>query len=242
MFRIALCDDDADVNSMLQKMISEFHQNQAANIDLSVVSYSNGLDLMQAIQSGIRFDVIFLDIYMPLATGIDIAREIRGFDTVAKLVFLTSTPEYALDSYDVKARAYLLKTSPSEKIMGLIKELFSESHLEYGPHIILKTKTGLTKLFLHCIEFIEVSGKNITIHMTDKDTFEVFGSLNELEMQFIDKDNFIKPHRAFLVNMDCIKKVHEKEIMTLSGASVPISKANIQEVKKKYLSYSFNQK
>ena len=46
---------------------------------------------------------------MPLVNGMDTARELRQADTAVRLVFLTSSPEFALESYEVRAFGYLLK-------------------------------------------------------------------------------------------------------------------------------------
>ena len=55
------------------------------------------------------FHIILLDILMPLLNGMDTARELRQYDKTVKIIFLTSSPEFALESYDVKAYSYLLK-------------------------------------------------------------------------------------------------------------------------------------
>lgn len=54
-------------------------------------------------------DIILLDIVMPLLNGMDTARELRAQDTAVKIIFLTSSPEFALESYEVRAQDYLLK-------------------------------------------------------------------------------------------------------------------------------------
>ena len=56
-----------------------------------------------------RADIILLDMIMPLVNGTDTARELRQADTAVRLVFLTSSPEFALESYEVRAFDYLLK-------------------------------------------------------------------------------------------------------------------------------------
>ena len=47
-----------------------------------------------------NFDIIFLDIYMKFSNGIDIAREIRDFDKECKIIFITSSKDHAIDSYE----------------------------------------------------------------------------------------------------------------------------------------------
>lgn len=58
---------------------------------------------------GVNYQLLLLDILMPGFTGIQAAREIRTFDSETKIIFLTSSPEFAVESYGVDAFYYLLK-------------------------------------------------------------------------------------------------------------------------------------
>ena len=63
-----------------------------------------------------QYDVIFLDIYMDGMTGMDAARAIREIDRVVRIIFITTSTEFAVDSYEVSAFGYLLKPHSVEKI------------------------------------------------------------------------------------------------------------------------------
>ena len=71
---------------------------------------------------GIHHDLVFLDILMPLLNGMDAARELRRVDAAARIVFLTSSPEFALESYAVKAQGYILKPVTGEKLREALEE------------------------------------------------------------------------------------------------------------------------
>ena len=53
---------------------------------------------------------------MPALNGIELGREIRGFDRASSVIFLTSSPEFALDSYSVKASDYIVKPASKERL------------------------------------------------------------------------------------------------------------------------------
>ena len=75
------------------------------------------LELVMQMEKGVHYDVILLDICMPGMNGIQCAKDIRQYDNLVKIIFLTSSTEYAVESYSVKAHNYLLK--PTQK-----KDLF----------------------------------------------------------------------------------------------------------------------
>ena len=101
--RIALCDDNQD---FLQNTVNLIRQWAAeSGITAELFPFDNGDALLSKI-TGTHMDIVFLDILMPLQNGIDIGRELRQHDNVVQLIYLTSSPEFALESYETKAQGY----------------------------------------------------------------------------------------------------------------------------------------
>src|SRR5690554_5850644 len=99
MLHIAVCDDNVDDLSNMTEKIDLYRTSRHLNCEYAV--FSNGLDLISALEKGEQFDIYCLDIMMPGFTGIDAAREIRSFDKRASIIFFTSSPEFALEGYSV---------------------------------------------------------------------------------------------------------------------------------------------
>ena len=105
MLRIAICDDNRD---FLQNAVSFIKKwSEQSGIPVKLFTYDNGDSLIGG-TSAIRMDIIFLDIIMPMLNGMDTARELRQRDASVRIIFLTSSPEFALESYAVKAQGYIL--------------------------------------------------------------------------------------------------------------------------------------
>ena len=101
MIRIAVCDDKPEE---LNRISYNLNLNQPTNhLHMGIHDFSSGFSLLDALDSGERFDIIILDIIMPGENGMDIAREIRKNHTEIEIIFLTSSPEYAVESYEVNA-------------------------------------------------------------------------------------------------------------------------------------------
>ena len=112
MIRIALCDDSSAFLEETKFMI-EHWDKCPQNITMELFEDGDTLILTHAKKP---FDIILLDIVMPLLNGIETAKELREKDKNVKIVFLTSSAEFAVDSYAVKASNYLLKPLESEKL------------------------------------------------------------------------------------------------------------------------------
>ena len=113
MLRIIACDDDVAFLDNLHRMINRWSAETGTAVDVALVT--RGEDLL-ARHAASRADIIMLDMIMPLVNGMDTARELRQSDTAVRLVFLTSSPEFALESYEVRAFDYLLKPVTYERV------------------------------------------------------------------------------------------------------------------------------
>lgn len=123
MLQIAVCDDNIDELSNMVQLINQYRLSK--NINLDYAAFSNGFELVSALEKGKRFDIYCLDIIMPGYTGIDVANEIRSFDKNAPILFFTSSSEFALESYSVKAINYVLKPISKEKLSSLLMKCWS---------------------------------------------------------------------------------------------------------------------
>lgn len=176
---------------------------------------------------------------MPLCDGIETAREIRLTDKAVKIIFLTASAQFALDSYDVRAFSYLLKGGPGEKLFDVLREAVRETEDAPGRYMLIKARTGLIRLQFHSVAYLEVAGKTITFSMTGGEKHQMYGTLSEVEEAFLSQERFLKPHRSYIINMDHVRKLGERELTMTDGGRVPISKANFNEVKRRYIAYSF---
>lgn len=106
MIKIAICDDDALCLQSTKEAVSKWAFQY--NIQVTVEVFDNGDRLLEHCLRE-HTDILLLDIMMPLLNGMDAAHEIRDYDQHVRIIFFTSSPEFAIDSYDVKASGYLLK-------------------------------------------------------------------------------------------------------------------------------------
>ena len=78
MIKIAICDDDLNNIIYLRDILNEHIKTKNSIFEISINTYTNGLDLIDSLRS-INYNLIFLDIIMPLINGIDVAHEIRKY-------------------------------------------------------------------------------------------------------------------------------------------------------------------
>ena len=70
-----------------------------------------------------RYDIVFLDVDMPGANGISLAREILKQYPRTNIIYITGYEQYALESYETNASAFLMKPISKKKLRNALDHL-----------------------------------------------------------------------------------------------------------------------
>lgn len=240
MLQIAICDDNFTELLQIKQIAEKFKASHISKYNIKYDTFSSSLDLLIATENGLSYDLIILDVVMPLMTGIEVATEIRKKNNLSKIVFLSSSSEFAVDSYKVNAFYYLLKPIRKKELIPILEKACADIVDEKEKGIIVKCKTCLTKVLLHNLEYTEVSGRTLFFHLTSGEVLESYGTMSQLENDLLGDKRFIKPHRSYIVNLDCVHRITNKDIITLSNKPIPISRELYKSIKQSYIDYSFD--
>lgn len=234
---IAVCDDDRLFLKQAETAVREWAQKQNAQIGIG--TFENGDALLNALHAE-QFDILLLDIMMPLFNGMELAHTIRRTDRTTKIIFLTSSPEFAVESYDVKASGYLLKPLQPAKLCRLLDELAQDSQ-EEPQHVIIRTTRGYHKLYLHDIECLEAQNKKVLFHLTGGKTKEALGTFSNYAESLETENGFFKCHRSYLVSLSQVDYFNSSEIRMQSGLPIPIARSYSRDFKDAYFAYMFQE-
>lgn len=220
MFRIAICDDNKyDIQEML-KMLKKLW---AEGIRYEAVSYYNGPELIRDFESGVRYNVLILDMVMKPLNGIETAKEIRKYDVSMPILIVTSTREYALDGYLVNAWRYLTKPLDENNFLGEIRLLLDYVRKANENYFLIDNYKGIVKLRLDDILYFDSDLHTITAHTLNQE-YAFRGVLNAVEEEY-GKYGFYRVHRSFLVNLRHIQKIAKQTVTLVNGQECPIGKA-----------------
>lgn len=240
MLQIAVCDDNIDELSNMAQLISQYRASKHLNCEYA--AFANGFDLISALEKGKRFDIYCLDIIMPGFTGIDVAKEIRTFDKTAPILFFTSSTEFALESYSVKAINYILKPITKEKLFFIFDEMLEQIKVEKKDDaIIVKSNEGIQKILISNLVFAEVMGRKVFYHLLSGKAIECTESFSHVCDNLLKYRRFIKTHRSYIVNMQYIDTIEDHQVILQTFSSVPIAQGKAREIKQKYLPYQMEE-
>lgn len=146
MVRIALVDDNTlqlELNNDLLKTYLE-----EVNMQADIYTYTNGMALIEDLKKGRKFDLFILDMMLPDINGIEIASSIRMMGENAAIVFLTATPDYAVQAFDVQAVQYLLKPIDKDKFRRVIIDILKKCVYEQKDNKGLSITTSKGEVLL----------------------------------------------------------------------------------------------
>lgn len=232
--RLAICDDMPDILEQSKSLILRWPNRPE---DLTVTTFSDGYALAEA-HSAAPFDIILLDIVMPLVSGIDTAAEIRKNDPGVKIIFLTFSKEFAYDSYSVKADGYLLKPVESTHLYRCLDDCVEDIRRR-EKYIHVRTSTAVHRLQLHAIDHLEAQGKHVQLRLTNGTELASTDPFYVFEKKLQREDSFFKCHRSYIVNLYKISSFTQKEITMQSGQRIPISRNLLKPFKEAYFDLMF---
>lgn len=240
MIKIAFCDDDLCTLNEINGLLDLYRLEHQVEM-VSVVFYSP-LELLAEIEKGLRPDILFLDIIMPGEDGISVAKEIRQYNEAVKIIFLTTSPEFAVESYTVGAYFYQMKPICTATFFQLLDSVIAECEETQHCSLVLRRKNGVTRIQLEKLIYCEVIGRTLMFHLENEKVLESVGCMDELCKKLVAYENFVRPHRSFLVNMEYISSISNKTIKMDNQAEIPIPHGRCTQIKNQFLAYASKRK
>ncbi len=231
VYKLAICDDDTVCSASIKSFLYDFFSDR--NIECSVTVYSDVQSFDNALDAGAEYDLVFLDIIFKDGNGMNYAKQLgvrrRGFD----IIFISTSRDYAIESYDTEPLYYILKPAQPEKLTAALNR-FLEKHASF--HISFNTARGIIKIDLSDILYFEIYGHQIIVYKKDGVKEDFRGSLKEIGTQ-LPPSMFIRPHRSYIVNLNCITEITHYSIKLTNGDVIPVSHALYNKIQMEFLDY-----
>lgn len=235
--KIAVCDDEFQFIDALCPLLEQWAKNHS--IPLTLYKFTNGDDLIAA-HNDKCMDLIFLDVIMPLLNGMVTARELRSNDPLVPLIFLSSSREFAVDSYDVKAFHYFIKPVGREKLFPILDEFLRTCQLHKSTYTA-QTADGFCKIAFADVEYLEAQNKQVLVRLSDGRSIEIRELFSKCEEIFSPKSGFCRCHRSYIVNLNYVEQFSKTRLLTNHNFKIPISRNRYMPFKDAYFHHMFGE-
>ena len=230
---IAVCDDNIEELSRIASLLEDYCGEREDTITYE--AFHSAIELLEIIKVR-QFDLLLLDILMPGITGMDAARELRRSDSDIPIIFLTSSREYAVESYRVSAEDYIMKPARKDEIFPILDRQLARFTKE-DAYLTLKTGSGIVKLPFSQIAYVEVINRSIQFILANGEVREAYGYLTDYERDLLSDPHFFKPHRSYVVNLCHVTELNKNGFATKKGKTVPVARDGFPKAKAAYMKY-----
>jgi two-component system, LytTR family, response regulator len=219
--RVLIADDEPLSRRVLQQLL-------ARHGDVTVVAECDDGEAAMAAVDCEHPDVMFLDVRMPLVSGLDVARA-RNPTKGPLVVFVTAFDEFAIPAFDVGAADYLRKPLVERRFdaaLDRVRERLAGRRVA-AAHLVARIGSRDIIIAVDDVEYIQAEDVYAAVFSKGK-RYLVRTALSTLAVE-LDSRRFLRVHRSFIVRLDRVgHAVHETDggltLVMRGGASVPVSR------------------
>jgi two-component system LytT family response regulator len=242
MIKTIIIEDEANAGEMLQKMLQES--------DSSIEVMDICKDIPSAIKSIKRNqpDLIFLDIELPVYSGLQIFEFLNEDETNFKIIFVTAFNQYAINAFEMSAVDYILKPVEFDKLQTAILKFKSAANQHNNTHIqllknnlkdnaikkiVVPVQNGYEIISIQNIIYIKAEGSYSRIDINNNESLLVSKNLKYFEELLGQSDHFYRIHRSYLLNLQYAKKITRNSggmVILENGIEIPIVSDKVDDL------------
>jgi DNA-binding LytR/AlgR family response regulator len=204
----------------------------------------NSSDALRYLQER-SYDVVFLDVRMPMLNGIELGNVLRKFARPPAIVYVTAYEEYAVRAFDIGACDYLLKPVSRTRLRTALVRALGRSPDQPDPPpdedpfaTIPVDIAGRTRFIPRDqVRWVEAEGDYVRLHTGDGSAYLVRMPISHLEERWAAY-GFIRIHRSYLVPFKSVTEfsmTNGVHAVTVDGRSLPVSRRHVRDVRDRIL-------
>jgi len=216
MKAIIVDDDQVALHSL------DFLCKKVPGLEVAAV-FDNAIDAIAYLKKS-AVDILFLDIEMPDLSGLELVESISNLPQV---IFTTAKAEYAIQAFEHDVTDYIQKPVTLPRLQKAVERVEKQLKDQGKPgqeYIFIKSNGKLIKLMIKEIQYIESIGDYVAFVMDRNQKYVVHGTIKAMSEK-LDLPDFVKVHRAFIVNISKINNIEDTAI-TIGDRTIPVSRAH----------------
>lgn len=233
--RAAIIDDRSDDRETLFRELDTVLRERGYIVD-AIDTYSGGEEFLAAYEQG-KYDLIFFDIYMDGMSGIEAAAQVRGVDRNVRIIFVTTSNDFAAESYSLRADYYLLKPFVHDDI---VKAMTLIDLADYERQRVVTLPDESTCL-LHDIIYSEYYNHKVILRLKNAKKKKLRTSQSRMEQLLCANDSFVTCTKGIIVNLEYVQLIEEGTVFLAEGHQVPVSRRRMAETRKAHADFLFRQ-
>lgn len=224
---VAICDDEIFYLDKIKQLIEDYIKKEKILIKLKI--YSNSEDLIEEVEQKKYFDIYFLDIVMPEASGLKVAERIRAHSPHAIIILISNFDKYAIQAFELSIFRYIQKKTLDLHFQKTFEAAIKLWYEHQDCCYIISTAKMFQKIKYKDIIYIYKSQKYSVFVLRNgeskirKTLTDVFNELNSPIFLFVD--------RCYIINLEHVQKVNKNGLILNNGHSLLMSRKHLEHIK-----------
>lgn len=207
MIKIAIVEDEVEMINALKSQLQRFLSEKKVAFD--VETFSTAVSLLENYNN--CYDLIFMDINLPMMDGMSAAEKIRELDSSVMLIFVTSLAQYAIKGYQVQAFDYIVKPLQYQNLVLTMTRALPHLNHKEESIVITDNKRVMNKIMVEDIRYIETADHLLRFHVKDK-VIDTYDSLKNY-VEKLSPLGFASCNRCYLVNLKHVSAIEQYEVI-----------------------------
>jgi len=229
--KMAVCDDEKTFREEIKIAVYEY--SNLHRLEIVLDQFERGEDLLT---SENEYEIIFLDHKMEGIDGLETAKILRERNIDSTIIFLTSFPHFVFEAFEVDTFRFFRKPLDKTELYKALDDYFEKSR---GNRPIL-IQIGREKLCIQSndIVYLEADNKKCYVHLIDDKLH--LPKMMAFIAKLLPGNDFIKVHKAFIVNMYFVSNYDSEYIYLKNGGCANMSRNYVAAFKDAYRLYAKN--
>lgn len=230
---LAVCDDEICHTTYITGLLETYRRERFPSLHWS--SFQTGFALLSAIDQGKGFDGVLLDICMDDMNGMEVARSIRAMNDSINIIFLTSSSDFAVESYQVEASDYILKPIRQDHLFRALDKMVSRLEMPAEQGIVVKDiDGGITKVIWNQLMYLEAMGHYAVLYHVGGNSTRTALSFSGIRKLLEVRTDFVQIHRSYIVNLHYVHRIAKNKVILLNGTVLPLPRSRYHEISDRF--------
>lgn len=232
MITCAMCDDELPFAEQLRSLVMAYAKKR--RVELQAETFASAEELLEEIENGAGFEILFLDIEMRKMDGIELGKKLRERSYQTLIIYVSGYDQYMRQLFEAEPFRFLSKPLKQEELENVLDKAFERISRFHRELFTIRFGKNVVNLLCRDIVYLESNKRKVIVHIV-RGEYEYYHKLDEAEEELLAiSADFVRIHKAYLVNMEHVEAFQYEKLALRDGTILSISEAHRANVRSRF--------